>query len=176
MSQTKIHCRCKQLSMWSWISTEKSMRTMICSFLPSSSLWKNTNDVFCLVMSNRTFDIMLNPRASFYVNQRGSGFAVSISFRNGQMISVLFSRSILRTMLSMLSSFRIRIAGSYSILNNGMDMDISGNKNSIKFSIPIVDCRIMPHKFVFSQMNSLFQERCSSGLDLVFSIFSFYSD
>ncbi len=41
-------------------------------------------------MSNRTFDIMLNPRASFYLNQHGSGFAVSISLDYSRINFIFF--------------------------------------------------------------------------------------
>jgi len=39
--------------------------------------FKNTNGISCVVRSNRTIDMMLNPRASFSLNQHGSVFAVS---------------------------------------------------------------------------------------------------
>ncbi|CAF0938219.1 unnamed protein product [Adineta steineri] len=35
---------------------------------------KNKNGISCVVKSNQTFDIMLNPRASFHLNQHGSIF------------------------------------------------------------------------------------------------------
>lgn len=37
---------------------------------------KNLNDTSCILENNQTFDLMLNPRASFYLNQHGSVFAV----------------------------------------------------------------------------------------------------
>ena len=38
---------------------------------------KDRNDTSCIIQTNRSFDIMLNPRISFYLNQHGSGFVVS---------------------------------------------------------------------------------------------------
>jgi hypothetical protein len=41
---------------------------------------KNNDDsISCIVKSNQTFDVMLNPRASFYLYQHGSIFAVKFS-------------------------------------------------------------------------------------------------
>jgi hypothetical protein len=39
--------------------------------------FKNMNGISCVVRSNRTIDMMLNPRASFSLNQHGSVFTVS---------------------------------------------------------------------------------------------------
>ncbi len=42
---------------------------------------KNDHDdsISCVVKANQTFDVMLNPRASFYLSQNDSIFAVGIS-------------------------------------------------------------------------------------------------
>lgn len=37
---------------------------------------KNLNDISCIIESNQTFDMMLNPHVSFYLNHHGSVFAV----------------------------------------------------------------------------------------------------
>lgn len=38
------------------------------------------NSISCTVKSNRTFEVMLNPRASFYLSHHGSTFAVKFLF------------------------------------------------------------------------------------------------
>jgi hypothetical protein len=38
----------------------------------------NDGSISCMVKTNQTFDVMLNPRASFYLYQDGSIFAVNI--------------------------------------------------------------------------------------------------
>ena len=38
----------------------------------------NDGSISCIVKPNQTFDVMLNPRASFYLYQDGSIFAVNI--------------------------------------------------------------------------------------------------
>jgi hypothetical protein len=40
---------------------------------------KDDDSISCVVKTNQTFDVMLNPRASFYLSQHGSIFAVRFS-------------------------------------------------------------------------------------------------
>lgn len=127
---------------------------------------KDDDSISCVVKTNQTFDVMLNPRASFYLSQHGSIFAVRFS-RNQFTLFSWYSPSILRIMPSMLYWFTWIKHGIYSTLNNGMDMLLFGNKNSMQQ----INYRTTQHKWArkFEIFFLMF-----GVLDLVFIIVSIY--
>jgi hypothetical protein len=71
--QSFVECQCDRGYEIKKVNSWKS------EYLPTFSLKNNDGSTSCVVTSNQTFDVMLNPRASFYLYHHGSISAVKFS-------------------------------------------------------------------------------------------------